>query len=116
MFAPNKGLLKVEGFEEKESQGEKKHEAIQSRAKAQFPQEGPDLSGRTAGNALPGFPRPEEIVKEEAGSDNQKNLDGQALGQFFRRYDNGSSKGKTEKDIRGDRQVGELIRGKFAFY
>ena len=74
---------KVAGFEEKETQRQKKDECVHGGTEEHFPQKGPDFSARATSNALCGFPCAEKIVKEEAGSDDQKNPDGNALYQFF---------------------------------
>jgi hypothetical protein len=51
------------------------------------------------------------MVKQQTGPEDEKNLDGKALCQFFRRHDKDSSESETQKDIRGNCQIGESIWG-----
>jgi len=91
--------LKIIGFEEKETHGEKKDEGVRGCTKTQFPQDGPDFSAGAASNALRGFSGREEITEEEAGSNDQKNLDENALNQFFGWRHNDSSEGEAQKNV-----------------
>ena len=104
------------GFEEKKTQRQKKDERVHCGTEEQFPQKGPDFSARATSNALGSFPCAEEIVKEEAGSDNQKNLDGNALCQFFGWHHDDSSEGEAQKNIRENCQIREPIGGDLGPY
>ena len=92
-------FLEVEGFEEKQAQGEKKHEAVYGGTEAQFSQEGSDFPTGAAGDALRGSPRVEEIVEKKTGADNQRPLDQNALSQFLRWRYYDSSEGEAQKNI-----------------
>ncbi len=79
------------GFEKEKTQREKKDEGVHAGTEEKLPEKRPTFSARGASNAPCGFPCTEEIVKEEASSDNEKNPDGNALRQFFGWQDGDSS-------------------------
>ncbi len=83
------------GFEEKETQRQKKDESVHGGTEENFLQKGADFSAGVTNNALCSFPCAEEIVKKKARSDNQKNFDGNALYQFFRWHHDDSSEGEA---------------------
>ena len=83
-------ILQILGFEKKETHGENKDEGIDGRTEEQFLQKGADFSAGGASDAFGCFPCAEEIVEEEAGSDNQKNPGGNALRQILGREDDDS--------------------------
>ncbi len=99
------------GFEEKETQRQKKDERVQGGTEEDFPQKGPDFSAGATSNALCGFPYAEEIVKKEAGPDDQQNLNGKALHQCFSWHYDDSSKGEAQKNIRENCQIRKPIGG-----
>ncbi len=104
------------GFEEKETQRQKKDESVHGGTEENFLQKGADLSAGATNNALCSLPCAEEIVKKEARSDNQKNFDGKALYQFFSWHHNDSSEGEAQKNIRENCQIGEPIGGDISSY
>ncbi len=63
--------LKIVGFEEKETHGQKEDERVHGGTEKHFLQKGPDFSAGATSNTLCGFPYAEELVKKKAGSDNQ---------------------------------------------